>query len=414
MIWEKLNFLYHSDFRPVGHDSFGEGVRGYYNEWMSLASCQKIVIKLGTKVVTGSGGGFEQGRLANIVADVAALKKAGKEVLIVSSGAVGLGRQVLNQHEKGSLSFRQACAAVGQNLLMTAYQGLFASHGLTVAQVLVTAGDLADRGKYLNLRAMLTDLLALGIVPIINENDSVSTMELMEYGKEKVFGDNDKLSALVACKLGADALILLTDVEAVYDKNPKIHQDAKRLPVLRGAEDLRAIDKTGKSGEGRGGMDSKIQAVQLASLSGVLSVIAAGMGENIVADLISTHGQQLGTQILPIRKASARQQWIGFSSGVEGALVVNHGAQSALEEGAASLLPIGVCEVLGEFAEGQVVSVQNESGTEVARGIVAFSSEDLKKVIGKKSAEISKILGKKCPDEAIHRDRLFVFNEKVL
>lgn len=378
-----------------------------------LNSCERIVIKLGTSVVTGAYGNVERGRLNTLVRDVVELQKSGKEFLLVSSGAVGLGRKVLNQHERNDLAFRQACASVGQNLLMTIYQKLFATYGLTVGQVLVTAGDLSDRVKYLNLRAMLTELLALKVVPILNENDSVSTMELQERGKEKVFGDNDKLSALVASKLGADALILLTDVDGVYDKNPRANKDAKRIKRIENLEDIKAIDSAGKSLQGRGGIESKLKAAQLASMSGVAVVIASGFQEDVIGALFSDEADEVGTYIAPKKKPSARRQWIGFSSGVEGVITVNAGAQKALEESMASLLSVGVVQVKGPFTAGQVVTIQNEAEFEIARGIVSYSSEEIAKVAGRKSSEMAQILNKQGPQEIVHRDRLIVFNEKA-
>lgn len=378
-----------------------------------LDSCQRIVIKLGTSVVSGAFGSVERGRLDLIVRDVANLRESGRECLLVSSGAVGLGRKLLNQHERNDLALRQACASVGQNLLMTTYQKLFATYGLTVGQVLVTSDDLADRTRYLNLRAMLSELLALGVVPIMNENDSVSTMELQEHGREKIFGDNDQLSALVASKLGADALILLTDVDGVYDRNPRTTRGARKIRRIEDLDELKTIDPTGKSLQGRGGIMSKLKAVQLASMSGVVSIIASGFQEDVIRLLFSPEGEDVGTHIMPKKKLSARRQWIGFSSGVEGSLTINQGAQQALEESMASLLSVGITEARGQFSAGQVVSIQNEAGIEIGRGIVSYSSEEIGKVTGRKSSEMARLLQRQGPQEIVHRDRLIVFREKV-
>lgn len=379
---------------------------------MELDSFNRIVIKLGTKIVTGAHGNVERDRLTNLVRNISEFKKSNKEIILVSSGAVGLGRKILDQHEKNNLAFRQACASIGQNLLITVYQKIFATYGMNVAQVLVTADDLADRKKYLNLRAMLQELLAMGVIPIINENDSISTMELEEFGREKVFGDNDKLSALVASKLGADLLILLTDVNALYDSNPQINHSAKRIPQIHELDDLKVISAEGKSELGRGGVDSKIKAVKLASMSGVPSVIASGFQDDIVEKLLNSKAGDIGTFVHARKKISERQKWIGFSSGVEGVIHINEGAQKALEENSASLLPIGILKVEGEFASGAVLSIAFE-GREVARGIVNFSSEDLSKLVGVKGPEVSSVLQKKSPEEIVHRDRLIVFDEKA-
>ena len=370
-------------------------------------------------MVTGDFGNVERTRLKGIVYDIAELKKQGREVLVVSSGAVGLGRKLLDQHEKNGLPFRQACAAIGQGFLMTEYQKLFATHDLSVAQVLVTANDLSSRKNYLNLRSMLRELLALGVIPIINENDSVSTMELAEQGREKSFGDNDKLSALVASKLEADLLILLTDVDGFFDVNPKLNSDAKLIKKISELDELKSIChlKSEPDGEsiGRGGLDSKVKAVQLASMSGVFSIVTSGMIEGRIAEIFSD-GQTLpenfrGTCVWPTGKVSARKKWIGFSSGVEGIVTVNKGARLALETTSASLLAVGIIGVEGGFASGDVVSIE-AGGVEVGRGIVNYSSEDIVKLIGHKSSGFAKLLGRPTAEEIVHKDRLVVFDEK--
>lgn len=383
---------------------------------MARIEIRRATIKLGTKVVSGKDGQLRLDILSRVIKDIAEARERGQEILLVSSGAIGLGKRALKIREKADLPLKQACAAVGQNLLMNAYQSLFSKFDLSVAQVLVTAEDLADRRRYLNLREMLKELLKRNVIPIINENDSVSTMEIEELGKDKVFGDNDKLSALVASKLGSDLLILLTDVDGIYEDNPNHAESAKRMSVIHGIASLESIKKTGKSSVGRGGMAAKIDAIRLASLSGLSTIVSSGEIEGVVGQALSvTNTEKIDfpcTYISPSQNIRGRTHWIGFSSGIEGTLTINRGAQRALEEKKASLLPVGVTEVNGRFNKGDVVRVQSEDGTEVARGIVEYSDQEAREFIGMKSEEIIDKFGKKTTPEVIHRDKLAVFQER--
>ena len=300
---------------------------------------------------------------------------------------------------------------------MNAYRSVFARHGLQVAQVLVTAGDLSDRRRYLNLREMLVELLAMKVVPVINENDSVSTMELKTAAGGRVFGDNDKLSALIASKTGSDLLLLLTDVDGLYADNPKTNKSAERIPVIDGFDGLPRLKTSGKSALGRGGMASKLDAVRLASMSGVTSVIASGLRNGVIGKVLQSYASSgdsvcPGTVVKTAGRIRGRRHWIGFSSGIAGVVVINEGAQAALENGTASLLPVGVVDVQGSFAAGSVLSIQNPQGMEIGRGISSFAHTMAARLVGKNSAQIRKLAGRGAPTELIHRDRLVVFQEK--
>ena len=373
-----------------------------------LQNAQRIVIKLGTQVLA------EENAFECFSNQIAHLHQQGKQLLIVSSGAVGYGKKILGLTNDLSLLEKQACAAVGQNHLMQSYQTFLGKHGITIAQILLTAYDLSNRQRYLNLKETLEKLLDLGVIPIINENDCVSVAELVEQGKEKSFGDNDMLSALVASKLDADVLILLSNVDGIYNKNPFIHPDAQRISSVDDIDMLAEIDANGLSEGGRGGMTSKIRAARLAAYSGVSTIVASGLKPNILNSLFSSDEAFLdGTLILPETKLSSKRRWLGFASGYQGIVVVNACTVPALVEKNASLLPIGIVNVIGQFQSNEVVSIQDENNMEIGRGIVLFSSEDIRRIQGVHSSEIPARLGLS-PDlvdneVVIHRDDLIIF-----
>ncbi len=386
-----------------------------------LLAARRIVIKLGTQVVI-DGGALAEERLAGLVRQCAGLIRAGKEIILVSSGAVGLGRRKLAANlEKGrglTLTEKQACAAVGQSLLMDAYGELFGRNGIVTAQVLLTAMDFAERKHYLNLQQTLETLLRLQAIPIINENDTVSTMELQDEGYTKAFGDNDKLSALVAGKLGADLLVILTNVDGIYTENPETNPHAVRIARIEKFGDLHDIQVAGQSAMGRGGMASKLEAARIAAISGVYTFITSGLKPDPLTPLLQETNEPAGTLVFPQAAMRGKKRWIGMASGYHGVVVVNDGARRALVENRASLLPIGVVDVEGEFAAQQVVSIQDENGVEVGRGITRFSATDLHKIKGVRSEKIASILGgngqeagKTEKEEVIHRDNLVIFEE---
>lgn len=393
------------------------------NPNQSLRNAKRIVIKLGTQVVIELAGGvdgqFASERLEGLTRQCAELVSQGKEVILVSSGAVGLGRQALKLTGPLSLNEKQACAAVGQNLLMDAYRALFEKSGLITAQVLLTATDFADRKHYLNLRQTLEALLRFRVIPIINENDTTSTMELQEESYTKGFGDNDMLSALVASKLDADLLVILTNVDGIYTDNPFTNPDARRVPLIENFQELQKIDASGQSLLGRGGMSSKLEAARMASLSGVHTLITSGLRPQPLSALLN-HESEFnapepgGTLVLPQATLSGKKRWIGMASGYHGAIVVNEGARKALVKQHASLLAIGITGVFGEFLAQQVVSIQDESGAEIGRGLTYFSSEEIERIKGLRSEQISDRLGleqQERAEEIVHRDNLVVFEE---
>lgn len=379
-----------------------------------LIDARRIVVKLGTQVAVeadGSGTSLALGRLEGLCRQCAALSQAGKEVILVSSGAVGLGRQKLALPQNLSLTEKQACAAVGQNLLMEAYRQLFQKDDLTIGQVLLTALDFAERKHYLNLRQTLETLLRLKVIPIINENDTVSTMELQDEGYTKGFGDNDKLSALVASKLEADLLVILTNVDGIYTENPENNPDARRIPVIESFQDLHEIQTAGQSRLGRGGMASKLEAARIAAISGLHTYITSGIKENPLSPLLDANAEPQGTLIKPQASISGRKRWIGIASGYHGVVIVNEGARQALVEKRASLLPIGVVGIKGEFTADQVVSIQDEHGLEIGRGLAGFSAGEVEKIMGQRTGRIQEILGQSGQDEVIHRDNIVIFEE---
>src|SRR4051794_3342396 len=332
-----------------------------------LADAHRIVVKLGTHVVTDDGVDLALGRLTDIVEGVAALRRAGREVVVVSSGAVTMGVRALGLKERPrSLGLRQACAAVGQSHLMGVYTQAFAKLGLTAAQVLLTQEDLADRDRALCLRTTLMRLLELGVVPVLNENDSVSVAELVDYRRGQGqdittnigFGDNDGLSARVAISLDADLLVLLTNVGGLYTANPKKDPSAARIPELSGVDETTLERADGGSEGGTGGMASKLASARLASIEGTVVLIAPGHEPRVVERALA--GEDIGTLITAPRRR-ARVRHIAVGARHRGALIVNDGALKALAGEKASLLPIGVVRVEGDFDQGEVVEIRDGS-----------------------------------------------------
>ena len=377
---------------------------GEVNVRPELEQAQKVVIKLGTYILTQSDGTMASARLRSLVGQCARLVEDGKNIVLVSSGAVGLGQSALGLNEAHDTTAKQACAAVGQSLLMKEYQRLFARHGLTTAQLLVTADDFSDRRRYLMLRKTFERLLSYNVIPVVNENDTVSAMELKEDVRTHSFGDNDLLSALVASKLGADLLMILTNVDGVYDSNPHENPEARMIKNLDDFECVKQLGLEGGSLHGRGGISSKIEAARLASYGGVDTVIGSGLRRNAILNC-------KGTLVSSRLKLSDRKHWIGLSSGFGGVVRVNDGATDALIKNNASLLPTGVIEVIGKFNANEVVSVETADGREIGRGIVYFSSDDVQQIQGCHSRDIAAKLGDSDHQEVIHRDHLVIFGE---
>jgi len=366
-----------------------------------LAAARRIVVKVGTNVVMrddGTPSTLALGRLYGLVESVGALRRQGKEVLLVSSGAVGLGAQRLALKEKPKvLALKQACAAVGQSRLMSVYEHGFEKLGLTTAQVLLTEEDFTSRTRYLNLRATLEKLLELGTVPILNENDTVSTQELEGH----VFGDNDKLSALVASKLDAQLLVILSDVDALYTANPARSRAAERVSLVAELTPEVEAYADGGGARGRGGMATKLQAARIATSSGCMTVIASGRLPGVLERLFA--GEDLGTLFLPSAPMPGKRRWLAWASAPAGTLVVNDGARAALLRKKASLLPAGVVSVHGSFRKGDVVSIQDAGGVEIARGIASRGDAEAARLAGAPERGV----------ELVHRDNILIVAEET-
>jgi glutamate 5-kinase len=364
-----------------------------------IAEARRLVIKVGSSLlVDGETGALRRDWLASLCADAANLRREGRDVLVVSSGAIALGRGALGL-KPGMLRLEesQAAAAAGQVRLAQAYAECFAGAGITAAQVLLTLGDTEERGRYLNARATLKTLLALGSIPVINENDTVATAEIR-------YGDNDRLAARVASMMEADLLVLLSDVDGLYTADPTRDAGARHVAdVAAITPEIEAMAGGPVSGFGRGGMASKLVAAKIATQAGCDVVIAFGKAHHPVAVLgegaRSTRFRAGGTP------AAARKRWIAGVLKPQGTLVIDAGAVKALGEGK-SLLPAGVRQIDGRFERGDAVVVRDRDGREIARGLAAYSAEDAERIAGRRSAEIEAILGYRGRDEMIHRDDL--------
>jgi len=352
-----------------------------------LCAARRAVIKLGTGIVTGSDGQFDAEHLQHVARTIARLKKEGRQFVLVSSGAVGLGRGRLGIHRDrlNDMVMRQACAAVGQSLLMHEYEKLFQTHGVQLAQVLLTEGDFVDRTRYSNLRQTMEALLKLGVLPIVNENDTVSTAEL-DYlnirAGERIFSDNDRLAALVMSHIEADVLVLLTDVDGLMQIAPSGSASAAGsvIPLVEEiSPELKAL-ALGPSEGGRGGMLTKIDAAEIAMQAGGVAVIANGKKPDTLDSIFL--GDPTGTVFLSKTRMAGKRRWIAYAAGVRGRVIVNAGAHDALTAGKASLLASGVVGVEGEFEAAEVVSIVDAEGLEFARGISDYSSGDAEGMIG--------------------------------
>jgi glutamate 5-kinase len=378
----------------------------------SLCEAHRLVVKLGTAVVTTEESELAVARLQNLVLGMAKERNAGRDVVLVTSGAVGMGMRLLGLRQRPrSLGLRQACAAVGQGHLMAAYAEAFAKHGVIAAQVLLTQEDLGDRDRALCVRTTLMRLLELGAVPVLNENDSVSIRELVEYKRSqgaetpgKIFGDNDGLAARVAVTLDADLLVLLTNVEGLLTANPKLDPTATRIPFLDSVDDSALGRASGTSGGGTGGMASKLEAAKLATGEGTSVVIANGQDATVLEKILA--GEDVGTLIATRDPRHARMRYIAVASKKHGVLVLNDGALRALEKGKASLLPVGVIAVEGSFDKGDVVEIHDGSRRVRGRGMVNYDADACRKLAGRQSDEIDAILGYRGYDAIITRDNL--------
>ncbi|CAO3351669.1 glutamate 5-kinase [Azospirillum palustre] len=372
----------------------------------TLLESRRLVVKIGSALlVDGETRQIRRDWLDALADDVAACRKRGQEVVIVTSGAVACGREHLGLVGRAlKLEEKQAAAATGQIRLAHAYQETLARHDVTVAQVLVTLEDTEERRRHLNARNTIDTLLKLGAVPVINENDTVATAEIR-------FGDNDRLAARVAQMVSADTLVLLSDIDGLYTADPRKDPDARHIPTVRElTPEIEGMAGEPPPGYSSGGMVTKIAAARVALSAGCRMVIAKGKRMNPLAALEQRpeDGGALCTWFLPSAEpTSARKAWIAGHVNATGVLVVDDGAMRALSHGA-SLLPAGVSAVQGDFDRGDVVIVRTQEGREVARGLVAYSADDARKILRHKSTEIPEILGYQGRDEMIHRDDLVV------
>lgn len=364
-----------------------------------LQRSRRWVVKIGSALLTDNGQGLDQAAMARWVAQMVALRARGLELILVSSGAVAEGMVRMGLASRpDSVPALQACAAIGQMGLVQAYEAHFREHGVATAQVLLTHDDLADRRRYLNARSTLRTLLDWGVVAVINENDTVATDEIR-------FGDNDTLGALVASLVEAETLVILTDQEGMFDRDPRQHADAVLLPEVS-AMDERLLAMAGGGGAlGRGGMVTKVRAARLAAKAGCATVIASGKGEEVLVRLAD--GEALGTLLVPDRdRLAARKQWLAGHLQHAGRLRLDAGAVRALRAGGRSLLPVGVSRVEGVFQRGEVVACVDEQGVSVAVGLVNYSAEECARIAGLASDRIESVLGYADAPELIHRDNM--------
>jgi len=366
---------------------------------------RRLVVKLGTNLVTTGDGRLDLENMARLVGQVSRLHQRGLEIIIVSSGAIAAGRDRMSlDRERKDIPFRQVMAAVGQGRLMHIYEEVFAEHSIVVAQALLTKADMSDRAGYLNARNTLLGLLELRVIPIVNENDVVAIDEI----KEAKFGDNDNLSAMVANLVDADLLVLLSDVAGLYTADP--HLDAQAELIARVEKIDSRIERLAKGTGGRrgtGGMTTKIQAAKLATGSGVAVVIADGRLAEVVLRL--AQGEPIGTFFPPkTTNLESRQRWMISGLASRGKVVVDDGAAAALKEGKRSLLPAGAGEVQGKFSRGDVIDIVDTQGSRIACGISNYSSADIQVIKGAHSDEIMSLLGYEYGAEVVHRNNLAI------
>ena len=369
-----------------------------------FSSVKRIVIKAGTNLLS-SETGIDMERIRAIVDQIASLKELGYQIILVSSGAVGLGAKALGHNSPVVyIAMKQACAAIGQPLLMSAYREEFQRHNLLPAQVLITKSILNNRKSYNNLRSSVSMLLAMGVIPVFNENDVVSTAELKD-----VFGDNDRMSALVASKIDADLLILLTDIDGLYTGNPRTDENAVLIHTIPEiTPEIMSYAKGAGSAFATGGMKTKLLAAGIAQKGGCGTVIASGYEKNVLTRIL--RGEELGSYILPETRLSQRERWI-LNTTPRGSIIVDEGAKRALFAHK-SLLPSGIKGIEGVFGKGEVAAIIDAEGSVFAKAVPYFDSTEIEKLQGHKSSEIETVLGKGRKD-VIFRPEDVVFTESV-
>lgn len=368
-----------------------------------ISAAHTIVIKVGTNVLTDATGQLNPTRFSALAQQIHNIRKTGRKVLLVSSGAVGagVGRLMLGQRP-ADLRHLQACAAVGQSFLMRVYEDHFSEHEIPTAQILLTAGDFDSRTRYLNIRNTIFTLFEWNVLPIINENDTVSVEEIR-------FGDNDQLAAMVTNLIQAPLLVLLSVIDGLFTADPRIDPNAELLSLVESVDaSVRGMASNSQSLLGTGGMRSKIRAAQLATAAGESVIMANGTLTDVLDQILAC--QRIGTLFLPQRSSMpAWKRWLGFTARSRGHVTVDVGAEKAIRDNGRSLLPIGVTAVHGEFDKGDVISIHNHNNQEIGRGLTNYSSNDVRQVAGLRTDQLAEILGGIVPyEELIHRDNLVI------
>jgi len=370
----------------------------------NAATVRRVVVKFGTAILTLPNGRLNEPLIAQWASVLSDLRDEGIEILVVSSGAIGAGIGEMNLSERpGNLPDKQALAAIGQSLLMAVYGQAFGRRGYHVAQILLTRGDLDDRRRHLNVRNCLNRLLQMGVIPVINENDTVAVDEL-------TFSDNDNLSSIIASKIQADLLVIFTDVDGLYERDPRRFPDSPVVPLVKKISPaVESMASQIASARGSGGMMAKVLAAKAATRAGIPVVIANGRDPQNLGRILS--GQTAGTRFLPAAglRLSARDRWIALGAHSRGRrIAVDPGARHALIVEKKSLLPVGISAVSGQFEKGDVVEICDTDGRCFAKGLTNYSAEEVERIRGRQSSEIESVLGEKRYDEVVHRDNLVV------
>ena len=366
-----------------------------------LGNVRKIIVKVGSAVLTGEDG-LDLQIIEQLVDEISALRQQGYQVILVSSGAIASGKHRLGIPGKlKSIPQKQAAAAVGQGRLMRVYSNAFGKHGLFVGQVLLTMSDITDRKRFLNIRNTLFTLMDWGVITIINENDTVAVDEIK-------FGDNDRLAAMVANIIEAHLVINLTSTEGLYDRNPADPKKAKLIPLVTEiTPEIEAAATLEATPVGMGGMKSKVMAAKKVTASGIPYIIAPGRRQGVLQEILD--GKETGTLFLPMaERLNSRKCWIAFTLRARGRILIDEGAKEALVGDGKSLLPSGVMQVEGNFALGDPVTCVEAAGNPIAKGLVNYTADEIRKIMGLKSSKIEQVLGYKDYDEVIHRDNLAV------
>jgi len=374
-----------------------------------MKDIKRVVVKIGTSSITHGTGLLNLRMVEGLARQLSDLHNRGVEVVLVSSGAIGAGMGKLNLKERPkTIPEKQAAAAVGQGVLIHMYQKCFSEYGKIIGQILVTKDDISDRQRFLNARNTCFSMMAQGVIPIVNENDAVVTDEIKHGNK---IGDNDTLSAMIVSLVDADLLIILSDIDGLYDSNPSDNPDAKLISIVETITDnIKQVAGGSGSVFGTGGMATKIKAAEIAVSTGSDMIIAKADIEHVLSKILD--GDEVGTLFIRNKKSvQARKHWIGYGSRVCGFLHVDDGALKAVINNRKSLLPSGITDVFGEFKSGEAVSICNKEGHVFANGISNYNSEDVNRIKGLKTTEVAQVLGFKDYDEVIHANNMFVLND---